>query len=142
MIPGLFAAFLAAGSSTAQTTGAIAGRATDTSGGAVPGASVEATSASLQGTRAATTGAYGEFRLAALPPGSYQVLARLAGFRNAQAVVQVGLDATATIHLILQPSAKEDVVVHGEVPFVDTSSTMSATSYTSRVISHLPCDRD
>src|SRR5262249_51185229 len=108
VIPGLFAAFFAAGSTNAETTGAITGRVTDTSGGALPGALVEATSANLQGTRAATTGAYGQFRLVALPPGSYQIRASLPGFRRASAPAAVSLDATATVNLILQPSATED----------------------------------
>ena len=130
------------GAAAAQTTGSITGRAVDTSGGALPGVSVEATSASLQGSRTSITGAYGEYRLSALPPGAYQILASLSGFRKAQATVSVGLDATATLNLVLQPSTAEDIVVHGDLPFVDTTSTMSATNYTSRVISHLGCDRD
>jgi hypothetical protein len=142
VIPGLFAAWLAASPTNAQTTGSVTGRVTDSSGGVLPGVTVEATSASLQGARTSKTGAYGDYRLSALPPGAYVVRASLPGFRKAQALATVGLDATATVNLVLQPSAQEDVVVRGDVPFVDTSSTMSSTSYTSRVISHLPCDRD
>ena len=142
MIPVVFAACLVTASSAAQTTGSITGRITDTAGGALPGVSVEATSASLQGRRASTTGAYGEYRLSALPPGAYQIRASLPGFRKAQALATVGIDVTVTLNLALHPSAQEEVVVHGGVPFVDTTSTMSATGYTSRVISHLPCDRN
>jgi hypothetical protein len=138
----LLAASLAAAPLGAQTSGSIAGRVVDNSAAALPGATVEATSASLQGSRARVTGASGEYRFPALPPGEYRVRATLPGFRAVEREARVSIDATATVNLTLEVATSEAVRVSADVPFVDTSSTTSMTSYTAAVIRHLPCGRD
>ncbi len=124
------------------TTGKIEGVVRDTSGDPLPGVTVEATSPSLQGSRSATTLADGAFRFPAIPPGTYEVRATLSGFRVAEKTAKVSLDATATVDLKLQLAAEEQVVVSGEAPLIDSTSTTTGTNYTSNVIAHLPVSRN
>ncbi len=124
------------------TTGTILGTVRDTAGGPMPGVGVQISSASLQGVRTATTEGDGRFRFPALPPGVYTVKASLAGFHDAEKEATVTLDATVTADFTLEPELQESVAVTGSAPLVDTTSTTTGTSYTSRVITHLPVARN
>jgi hypothetical protein len=125
-----------------QTTGKIEGRISDSSGSPVPGALVEATSPSLQGVRSSTSSGDGTYRFPALPPGIYRVRAALPGFRSAEERATVSLDTTTTADLILYPIAEARVVVSGEAPEVDSTSTTTGTQYTHQVIEKLPVGRN
>jgi hypothetical protein len=130
------------GAALAQTTGTIEGTVTDDSGGALPGVTVEITSPNLQGTRSATTGNDGRFRFVSLPPGSYKVTASLSGMGPAAKNATVTLDATATVNLQMQVSAKEAITVTGEAPLVDVTSTTTGSNYSAKVIDKLPLGRN
>jgi hypothetical protein len=126
----------------AQTTGDIEGRITDTSGVALPGVAIEARSASLQGVRVGVTDRSGRYRFPEVPPGIYSVRANLPGFDLAEESLRVSLDATTTRDLKLRLSVRENVLVSGEAPLVDVTSTTSGTNYTAKVISRLPVARN
>ena len=126
----------------AQTTGEILGTVADTQGGALPGVTVEATSPNLQGTRTTVTGANGNYRMPTLPPGSYRVRAVLSGFSTAEKTATVSLDATATVNFTMQITQREEVVVSGEAPVVDTSNTTIGSNYTAKVMEKLPLGRN
>src|SRR5688500_8703512 len=83
----------AAGPVHAQQTGAMTGKVIATGGGALPGATVEARSDVLPTPRVTTTEANGEYRLPALPPGTYSLTFVLTGMQEVtrQAQVQLGL---------------------------------------------------
>jgi hypothetical protein len=132
----------AAAVSTAQTTGSIEGTLTDAAGSPLPGVTVEVTSPNLQGSRNAVTDHKGRYHLPSLPPGTYGVRAALESFRSAEKTTVVSLDATSTVDLTLQIATAEHVVVSGEAPAVDVSSTTTGTSYTSDVIAQLPVGRN
>ena len=52
-------------------------------------------------------------------------------------------DATSTVQAILQLAVRERVLVSGDTPFVDaTTTTTAARSYGGNVILHLPVDRN
>ena len=126
----------------AQTTGAIEGRVTESSGAALPGVSVEAKSPSLQGTRTASTGDAGDYRFPSLPPGTYTVTASLSGFSSVQKTAYVTLDSTATVNLPLEVSAEEEVVVTGEAPLIDLTSTSTGSSFTAEVLKRMSIGRN
>ena len=69
----------------AQQTGAIAGKVTDTSGGVLPGVTIEARSNVLPTPRVTSTGPNGEYRMPALPPGTYTVKFELTGMQTVSA---------------------------------------------------------
>jgi hypothetical protein len=137
------AAVLVAGSAAAQTTGAIAGTVTDNSGAPLPGVAVEIRSPALLGTRNVVTDARGAFRFPAIPPGVYTLSAALSGFTKLEKTsIRVALGETATVNPVLSLSLKEEVVVTGEAPVVDTTSTTAGTNYTAAVMSKLPLGRN
>ncbi len=103
---------------------------------------MEATSQSLQGARTIVTAGDGVYRFPAVPPGSYQIRATLSGFRAAGKSATVSLDATTAVDLTLQPSTEEQVLVLGEAPLLDPTSTTGGTNYTSEVVTRLPAARN
>jgi hypothetical protein len=126
----------------AQTTGDISGRVTDISGTALPGVTIEATSPSLPGARVTVTGPSGVYRIPAIPPGTYRVRASLTGFRPVEETGTVSLGSAMTVDLTLRIEAEEQVVVSGETPPIDTTSTTTGTNYTADVIIRLPVGRN
>jgi len=126
----------------AQTTGDITGTVTDSSGAALPGVTCTATSASLQGTRSSVTGNSGNYRIASLPPGTYKVSCALAGFSTVERTATVSLGGTATVNQTLQISQREEVVVSGQAPVVDTTNTTGGTNYSAKVMEKLPLGRN
>ncbi len=126
----------------AQTTGNIEGKVTDMSGATLPGATVEATSSSLQGARVGVTEADGVYRFPGVPPGVYSIKSSLSGFDPVEETVHVALDATATLDLKMRLSVRESILVSGEAPLVDVTSTTTGTNYTSSVVSRLPVARN
>jgi len=127
---------------TAQTTGEIQGTITDAGGSPLPGVTVEAASPSLQGVRSVITRGDGRYRFPGVPPGVYRVKGTLSGFGPAEKTVTVSLDATATLDMTLELAAREEVVVSGNIPLVDVTSTTGGTNYTSQLISRLPVARN
>src|SRR5207342_1922132 len=97
---------------------------------------------SLQGTRSTVSGAGGSFQLPSLAPGNYRVVVSLAGFGKAEQQTQVRLDATASVAVTLQVAAAEQIVVTGEAPVVDVSTTTGGTTYSEGVIDRLPVGRN
>jgi outer membrane receptor for ferrienterochelin and colicin len=126
----------------AQTTGSLTGRATDEHGGALPGVTIEVKSTALQGSKTTVTTADGSYRLTFLPPGIYTVSATLEGFARSQKTVTVQLDRAAEADFQLAPTAQASVTVTGEVPIVDTSSTVVGANVNSRQIETLPSGRN
>ncbi len=127
----------------AQTTGSVVGRAADESGGVLPGVTVEAKSPSLQGTRVVLTDGSGRYRISVLPPGQYAVTFTLPGFQpETKPGVTVSLGNETTLDAILHPSATAQVLVTGEAPVVDTTSTTLGTNLASRAVETLPTGRN
>jgi len=126
----------------AQTTGEIVGRVADEQGGGLPGVTVEARGPALQGSRSVVTDSTGAYRLVLLPPGSYTVTAVLQGFAQVQKTVVVALAKTSTELITMGPSAKAEILVTGETPVVDTTSTEVGSNFDSRQIKTLPTGRN
>ena len=127
----------------AQTTGAIEGTVSDSNGAPLPGVSVEVKSSALLGSRTVVTDAAGRYKFPALPPGAYTVSASLSGFTKAEKTnVRVALGGTATIPVVLSVSIKEEVVVTGEAPVVDTTKTVIGSNTTLDAIQKLPLGRN
>jgi Carboxypeptidase regulatory-like domain/TonB dependent receptor/TonB-dependent Receptor Plug Domain len=125
------------------TTGDIEGTISDSNGAPLPGASVEIKSVSLQGTRTAVTDAAGRFRFPAVPGGTYTVTAALSGFSKVERTnVRVALGATATLPITMTVSVKEEIVVTGEAPVIDTAKTTIGVSSSGEQISRLPLARN
>ena len=99
---------------SAQTTGTISGVVHDAGGGVLPGVAVTVTNAATALTRTAVSGAEGRYVVPALPPGTYEVRAALAGFKpQVQRGIDLAVSETVAINVTLQVGdlAIEDVVI-------------------------------
>ena len=83
------------------STGTVLGLITDPAGATVPGATVELEDAATKAVRSATTNAAGRYVFVALPPGTYSVRARAAGFQQAT-VPSVVVEVTKSYTINLQ----------------------------------------
>jgi outer membrane receptor protein involved in Fe transport len=132
-------------SATAQTrTGRILGKITGVDGLPMPGVTVTASSDIVMGgSRTAVTGKTGSYRFAALPPGVYSVTAVLNGFQSPTIeAISVNIGGTAAADFVLQPEFGEEMVVTGEAPLVDISSSSVTANYSAEFLKDLPTTRN
>src|SRR5947209_18390446 len=90
--------------------GAIVGTVTDPSGARIAGAKVTATARGLSFSRTAQTSKLGEYRLAGLPPGAYDVKVEAQGFSAPTSSVAVTVSGTPTLDLKLQAATVQETV--------------------------------
>ncbi len=122
------------------TTAAISGTALDETGGVLPGTTVTVSNVDTGVARTMVTDGRGVYRVTNLPPGDYEVRGELAGF---QAAVRRGITLTvgreAMVELKLHAGdVKEEVIVTGEAPLVDTVGGSLGEVVDSKSISELP----
>jgi len=132
-------------SASAQTrTGRILGQIVGADGYPIAGAIITASSdVMMGGSRGTVTDASGEFRFAALPPGVYSVTAAREGHRpQTMEGVAVKIGATATSDFTLMAEFSDEMVVTGESPLVDTSSSSLTASFSADFIKDLPTQRN
>lgn len=127
--------------SQSRETGAIRGFVLDEQRTPLPGVSVSLSGASLMGVRTFVTDANGEFRFPALPPGTYQLKAELAGFGTiVQENVRLATTVTLSLDLIMKPTAlAEEVTVIAKAPTVDVKSTETASvTLSNEILRNVP----
>jgi hypothetical protein len=131
----------AAGRAQSQATaGQIAGQVVDNSGAVLPGATVTITSADTGYTRTVATGDDGLYTLTAIPPGTYEIKAELAGFQTAtlaKTVVTVGSNLSVNITLPVAGVA-ENVTVTSRAAAVETNSSRQTNTLNTKAIENLP----
>src|SRR5215510_12296513 len=114
----------AAAPAIAQTTnGVISGIISDAQGGVLPGVSVTGRNIETGITRSVVTESDGRFRLAALPPGRYELRAELSGFGALDVppmTLTTGTEITRNITMQVQ-GLNESVTVTGEAPIVEVT---------------------
>ena len=126
----------AQGEASAVVTGII----TDAQGGVLPGVTVTLRNVESGTTRTTVTEAEGEYRMAGLLPGRYDLKAELQGFGVKEVpalTLTIGRAVQMNLTLALQ-GVQESVTVTGEAPVVDTSTTTVATVVTQEQIEMLP----
>ncbi len=125
----------------AQTgTGTIMGVVTDTSGGILPGVTVVIRNEATNTARTAATNDSGIYRVPAVQPGSYEIEAKLAGFKtlvNFGVVLTIGeihsVDLILSLGLI-----NEVVVVSGRTAELDTEDSQLSSLVDHKRIRELP----
>jgi Carboxypeptidase regulatory-like domain len=129
-----------------DVTGELEGWVVDTSGAPLAEAQVTAEGPRLQGARTANSDPRGYFRILALVPGRYTVRVHLIGRRPvALENVTVALGQTTSLGLVrLEPESFElpEIVVSGERPIIDPTSTALATNLGAETFTPLPVDRN
>jgi hypothetical protein len=130
-------------SAQAQTTGSIVGRVTDESGAVLPGVTVTATSPALLVPEiAVTTDAQGDYRIAPLPIGTYQVQYTLGGFQTLRRDnLRLTAGFIARLDVALKLGAIEESIVVSATPTIDVQSTGPATVLTKETLEIIPSSR-
>jgi hypothetical protein len=118
----------------------ISGTVKDPSGAVIPGVTVSARNAATGLVRTSVSDAVGEYRVPALPPGTYAVTSELSGFTTeTRAAVTLVIDQTAVLNFIMRPATvSESITVTGGAPIVDTTRSDVATSVSTAQIQDLP----
>ena len=123
----------------AQQTGAIVGTTTSSDGAALPGVTVEARSSVLPQPRETVTGDNGEYRLPALPPGTYTVTFALPGMATVTRQVEVQLSLeTRTDATMGVAGVTEAVEVTASAGLVDRDSQALKSGLSSEQLRGMP----
>ena len=128
----------------AQAQATLAGTVRDASGGVLPGVTVEASSPVLiEKVRTTTTDGTGQYRIEALPPGTYTVTFSLPGFTTVnREAVDVSGAGVITIGIDMRVGGvQETITVTGETPVVDVQSTRRQTVLDNDLVNVLPASR-
>src|SRR5262245_47450036 len=137
----LFALIAAAMPAAAQTTnGVISGIVNDAQGGVLPGVTVTGRNIETGITRSVVTESDGRYRLAALPPGRYEIRAELSGFGTAnvpEMTLLTGTEITRNITMQVQ-GLNESVTVTGEAPIVEVTKSEVSGVITQDQMQNLP----
>jgi hypothetical protein len=125
---------------SAQTTATIAGTVHDKQGLTVGGAEVQVTSTELAIDRSVTTESDGTYRIAALPPGIYQIKVSKDGFQTELFKnVEVTLNKTLVYDITLQVGAMNQTIeVNSLIPLLETTSSSTGSTITPQQIEDMP----
>src|SRR5438105_2445920 len=131
---------LAAFAQAQVLTGTISGTITDQTSAVIPGAKITAVDASTGHALTATTGTGGEYVIASVPFGFYNVTVEAAGFTKASVQqVQVLVGQIAQVNAKLQVgAATTEVAVTAEQQAVQTESVEIKNNVDRRQILDLP----
>src|SRR5262245_58319521 len=131
---------LLASSAHAQfDSGQISGIVKDTQGAAVPGATVRVTNESTRLERSYTSDHSGYYVAPLLPPGRYQVVGELSGFRKfVKTGVTLDSGAKVTADLVLSPGGiEEEVTVMAEATPLQANTGQVAKTIENKQIQDL-----
>lgn len=125
---------------SAQTTSTIAGTVHDKQGLTVAGAEVHVTSTELAIDRSVTTESDGTYRIAALPPGIYEIKVSKEGFQTELFKnIEVTLNRTLVYDVTLQVgSANQTVEVTSVIPLLETTASSTGSTITPQQIEDMP----
>ncbi len=126
---------LAQGLPTATLTGRVHNDALD-----LPGVTVTVKSPSLQGTRTSVTGANGDYVIANLPPGLYQVTFAIQGFKTQTLSKVLGASQQVTLDANLAMAVAATTTVTAQSDAI-SQSPAQATTYTAETLGKLPTGR-
>jgi Carboxypeptidase regulatory-like domain/TonB dependent receptor-like, beta-barrel len=130
----------AVGVAAQQTTGDIQGRVTDSLGNIVPNASVTAHNTGTGLTRTATSDEAGEFTVAQLPAGRYDVTVEARSFsKTLLKDLELNVGATQTLKIELKPGEiSETVEVVSDAALVETTTSELGRNITPIEVQNLP----
>jgi hypothetical protein len=140
MVAGVISNFSAPVAHAQAISGDITGTVTDASKAVVVKATVVAKNVGTGVTYTATTSGSGDYRLANLPPGTYDITASATGFgKTTLKNFAVELNKVSTANFTLKISANETVEVSAEAGVaLDTTTAALETSFSTQQLTELP----
>ena len=132
--------FVSLGAAQSLTTGAINGTVTDQSGAVMSSVVVIAKNVDTGATRETQTTGSGNFLLAQLDPGRYEVTAESAGFEKTKIdMVAVAVSRIASVEFHLKVgSATAIVEVKQKAPLIETSNPNTTTTFNATQLANIP----
>jgi hypothetical protein len=132
--------FAAAAVFASDPTGTITGTVTDPSGAVVRKARIGVLDEATNALRVAETNDDGDYTVALLTPGRYQVTAESAGFRRSVfGDVSVDVDQTVRVDFTLEVgAASEEVHVKDTPPAIQTDTSTLGQVVNNRLVEELP----
>jgi len=136
----LVAAALPLAAVAQTTTGTIIGVVTDDSGAVLPGVTVTIKGANIVGSQTSVTNERGLYRLASLPPGTYDISFALGGFSTLNKKgIRVSLGGSSEENATLKVSQMSDeITVTGEAAVVETTGNTISTNYDKDWVRNAP----
>lgn len=133
-------ALFGAGTATAQTvTGTVEGTITDSQGGRLPGVTMTLRSTETGQVRATVTGSEGFYKMPFVPIGRYRISSEISGFGGKTREIEVRLNSTTVVDLVLAPAmVTEEVVVTADLPQINTTSGEIKSTLTAEQIMEKP----
>jgi hypothetical protein len=127
--------------SSGSTAGAITGTIKDIQGGAIVGATIRVKQLETDLERVATVGEDGNYTIAQLAPGSYEIRVEAAGFSSQLEKATINIGRTLLANFTLSVGETKDVIeVDAEVT-ADANKTESSTNFGRQQIENLPINR-
>jgi carboxypeptidase family protein len=122
------------------TSGVFTGTMTDAQGGILPGVTLTLRNTDTGTTRTAVSEADGRYRIAGVPPGTYDLKAELSGFAPAEVkglTLTIGAEVASNLTLQLE-GMQESLTVTGQSPVVETTKTDVSGIVSQQQIDTLP----
>jgi len=126
----------------AQQTGSISGTVTDSDGAGLPGVTIEASSDVLPRARTTVSGASGDYRLKALPPGDYTVKFMLDGMATNERQVAVRLQQNTRVDTPMSIDAITEEIRVVAQPLIDLTSAEVKASISDEVVDSVPVGQE
>ena len=123
-----------------QETATIIGAVVDAQHGALPGATVTAKNVETGFSRTTVSDSEGRYRLAAVPPGLYEISAEMQGFGRALrrgVTLTVGAEAVINFEMTVA-GVSEQVTVEADTPVVETTTSAVQSTLRREQIDLLP----
>ena len=134
----LFVAAMVTAVAAVAQEATLSGTVVDSTSLVLPGVTVTATHAASGNTFLAVTDETGAFRLP-VRTGGFTVLFELPGFTTVTRIIEMLVGQTANLAIEMHPEALvEAVLVTGEAPLIDTSSSALGSNIDPRQMSELP----
>lgn len=118
----------------------VTGRVTDQTGAIVPGAAVSATNQQTGLARETVANSDGYFTILYLPPGTYNIAVKQAGFKSVERTnVILNVDQVARLDFTLETGAVTDAVtITSEAPLLNRENAAVGTVVENKLVETLP----